>query len=150
MTIATSIESRLWPKVDRRGPDECWPWTAADNGAGYGVIGHEGRIVYAHRFAYGSLVGPIPAGTELDHLCRNRGCVNPAHLEPVTHRENVARGQAPAARIARTGSCASGHPRTPENTWRRGGKTFCRPCHARWAREARIRRAAERMTDRGN
>lgn len=88
--------SRLWPKV--RKADGCWEWLATRTSNGYGQF-WAGRysatgqplLDSAHRVVYEALVGPIPAGLELDHLCRNAGCVNPAHLEPVTHAENVRR-----------------------------------------------------------
>lgn len=140
-----SFEARFWPKVDTDDPSGCWLWTAAQNGVGYGVIGRGGgENVYAHRAAYELLRGSIPDGLVLDHLCRRPLCVNPWHLEAVTQKVNVRRGYSPAARLIRAGRCSHGHPRTPENNWTRNGKTFCRPCHARWAREARRRRAIER------
>lgn len=85
---------RFWEKVDRRGPADCWLWTAtrtAKDGHGrfYPITG---KGVLAHRFAYELLVGPIPDGLVIDHLCRVRLCVNPAHLEPVTAEENTRRG----------------------------------------------------------
>src|SRR4051812_43428872 len=72
--------------------DGCWLWAGAKNDRGYPQVGHEGRTVYAHRLYYTLLVGAIPPGLDLDHLCRKRSCVNPQHLEPVTHAENVRRG----------------------------------------------------------
>ena len=83
----------FWQKVDRTGP--CWVWLANTNDKGYGTfwIGPPRRgHVKAHRFAYETEIGPVPAGFELDHLCRNRACVRPSHLEPVSHRENCVRG----------------------------------------------------------
>ena len=83
----------------------CWEWTRARNADGYGVFWSGDRVVVAHRFAYEAFVGEIPDGLELDHLCRNRGCVNPAHLEPVSHRLNVMRGHTIPARNAAKTRC---------------------------------------------
>lgn len=85
----TALE-RLWQRVEKG--EGCWIWPDATNDAGYGQVHHQGRVVYVHRLAYEQLVGPIPEGLVLDHLCRNTRCVNPAHLEPVTIGENVRRG----------------------------------------------------------
>lgn len=71
----------------------CWDWGRARDGAGYGAIWYEGRVQGAHRWVYEQLVGPIAKGLDLDHLCRNPRCVNPDHLEPVTHAENIRRGK---------------------------------------------------------
>ncbi len=87
--MATEAE-RFWAKVEKT--DGCWLWTGAENGRGYGTFWSEGMVVRAHRWAYGHLAGPIPDGLDLDHLCRVKSCVNPDHLEPVTHRVNVRRG----------------------------------------------------------
>ncbi len=98
-------QRRLWSKIDKNGPipehrpdlGACWVWTAATtNGYGYLQIGgRQGRRVQAYKLAYEWLVGPVPAGLQLDHLCRNRRCVNPSHLEPVTQLENLLRGNHP-------------------------------------------------------
>ena len=107
----------------------CWIWTAA-TAQGYGRINAGGRGVplQAHRVAYELLVGPIPEGLELDHLCRDRRCVNPQHLEPVTHRENLLRAPSSNGRKER---CKRGHEFDAENTIRRtraeGGRE-CRRC----------------------
>ena len=77
-------EERFWAKVDKT--DDCWLWTANRTNAGYGHFWLDRRMVLAHRFAYELLIGPIPDGLTLDHLCRVRACVNPAHLEAVTNR----------------------------------------------------------------
>lgn len=127
-----SIEDRFWPKVHVIGPTECWWWIGARNDQGYGRLGVGPRgagMVYAHRFAYELFVGPIPDGLEPDHLCRNPPCVNPSHLEPVTHAENIRRGL--AVRVA----CPHGHPYDEENTYRTpAGHRRCRTCERGRAR----------------
>ena len=94
----------------------CWLWSGAPNSCGYGQLQVSGRPWRAHRYIYEKLVGPIPSGLQLDHLCRVRLCVNPAHLEPVNNRENVLRGVGRTAENARKTHCARGHEYTPENT----------------------------------
>lgn len=91
-----SFEDRLWAKVDMT--DGCWLWTGTVNRQGYGrfCIGGRGNTRLAHRVTYELLVGPVPVGLELDHLCNVRGCVRPDHLEPVTHVENLRRRDARA------------------------------------------------------
>ena len=90
------LPPRFWSKV-RVLPNDCWEWTGTRNGVGYGRLGigsrtdSSARMVYAHRFAYEHLVGPIPSELESDHLCRNRACVNPLHIEPVTRSVNFLR-----------------------------------------------------------
>jgi len=122
------IPPRFWPRV-AKGPD-CWIWTGARRSpGGYGTIRGNGHQLLAHRVAYELAIGPIPEGKQLDHLCRNKGCVNPAHLEPVTNRENVLRGVGPSAVNARKTHCVNGHEFTPENTYReKGGGRACKAC----------------------
>lgn len=116
---------KFWANVDRSDPSVCWEWTGTRSAKGYGVFSG----VRAHRAAYELLVGPIPAGLTIDHLCRNRACINPAHLEPVTNRENILRGESPSAIHARASHCPKGHQYDGANTWtdRRGWRT-CREC----------------------
>ena len=122
---------RFWPKVDPDPNGGCWEWTASKL-RGYGQFGtyRDGRAQThrAHRFAYELLVGPIPDGLTLDHLCRNRGCVYPGHLEPATNAENVLRGEGPTAVHARKTHCIHGHEFTPENTYLWRGQRKCRAC----------------------
>lgn len=107
----------------------CWEWTGARNQYGYGVLRWDGKNWLAHRLMYVRLVGVVDKGFELDHLCRNVGCCNPAHLEPVTHRVNILRGQAFSAINARKTHCPKGHRYAGANlVTRRGGSRRCRLC----------------------
>lgn len=107
----------------------CWLWTASCGRGGYGRFNYEGRAQSAHRCAYELLVGPIPDGLEIDHLCRVRNCVNPDHMEPVTHRVNVLRGMGSSAKRARQTHCKNGHPFDEKNTYMRpDGRRACRAC----------------------
>jgi hypothetical protein len=112
----------------------CWIWTASTNKAGYGLFWDGNRLLPAHRVAYQLYVGPIPAGLETDHRCRRHPCVNPAHLEPVTHRVNVLRGVCPSALNAVATHCIHGHAFDASNTrvyTRKDGgiDRQCRQCH---------------------
>ena len=123
-----SFEERFWAKVNKT--DTCWLWIGAKT-EGYGLLSVEGRNVLAYRLSYELVVGSIPAGLTLDHLCRVPACVNPAHLEPVTMRENILRGIGPAARRARQTHCIHGHPFDEANTRiRKNGTRQCRRCNA--------------------
>jgi hypothetical protein len=136
------IAERLAAKTDRTG--ECWLWLGAVGTSGYGVMGLERsqRVGYVHRIAYSVVNGAIPEGLHIDHLCRNRLCVRPDHLEAVTQQENNVR--AASVRWGTYTHCARGHEFTPENTAMRDGKyRRCRRCSAERShaqREARKQR----------
>lgn len=109
----------------------CWLWTAALGRDGYGRIGaggRRGKSLLAHRASYELFVAPIPAGLEIDHLCRNRACVNPDHLLATTRRDNLIRGDGAEIQLRRT-HCPKGHPYDEANTISRYGRRFCRTCH---------------------
>lgn len=134
---STSAEIRFWLKVDRT--DTCWLWTASVTAAGYAQLSINNRPHLGHRLAYEWLVGPIPPGTELDHLCRTPACVRPEHLEPVPHVVNVLRGQSPMAINARKTHCVHGHEFTPANTYIHPtrGKRHCLACQRLHGRKKR-------------
>lgn len=126
-------EVRFWAKVrfgdhpkGLRG--SCWEWIGALSDEGYGRFQLYGSTVYAHRFAYENIVGPVPSGLQLDHLCRTRHCVNPWHLDPVTGRENYRRSL--IGNAAKT-HCPQGHEYDLLNTYfSKEGRRGCRICRA--------------------
>lgn len=130
---------RFWPKVEKT--PTCWVWTAGKRHGGYGQFNvGDGRNVRAHVFAYELLVGPVPEGLELDHLCRNPACVNPDHLEPVPHRVNILRGCGPVPENSLKTRCVNGHAYTPQNTYiRPDGYRDCRACKRKRERERQRR-----------
>lgn len=145
------------PRILRRliaGPNGCCLWTGATNPKGYGSIKVRQKVLVTHRVVFEHFNGPIPAGLEVDHLCRVRRCCNPHHLQAVTHEENVRRSLGLAALNAQKTHCDYGHEFTPENTavykGRKGAQIRrCRTCARGWnadyrARQAKIARSATR------
>jgi hypothetical protein len=136
------LPPRFWNKVERQG--DCWVWIASNNGKGYGQLcrARTRKMDYAHRLAYEALIGPIPDGLTIDHLCRNRACVNPAHMEPVTHKVNLLRGVGACAQNAHKTECVHGHPLDGGNLYvHANGWRECRVCRRRSQAECRKRGA---------
>src|SRR5437667_14972 len=106
---------------------KCWVWKGGHQGDGYGTVGIKHRSFLAHRVSYTVLIGVIPEGLIMDHLCRNHGCVNPWHVEPVRHQDNSLRGNTGKHHLAKT-HCPHGHEYTPENTYTSAGYRECRTC----------------------
>jgi hypothetical protein len=149
------VEERFWAKVQKT--ETCWLWTGAISKYGYGrwsirIQKNKNKHYQAHRFAYELLVGPIPEGLPLDHVkangCTSRACVKaigdeygPAHLEPVTMRENILRGTGRSAQQAKQTHCVNGHPFDEANTHYRpgNGARRCRVCN----RDRQRRRQAQ-------
>lgn len=118
----SEVRDRFWAKVSPTG--FCWYWTGWRKSSGYGGFSAIGRNLPAHRLSYALLVGSPDPRLDLDHLCRNRACVNPDHLEPVTRKVNLSRGTGNGTRT----ECPQGHPYVPENIYWDAGARKCRVC----------------------
>lgn len=126
------LAERLWSKVERS--DGCWLFTGVKWPNGYGQIRDKNRYRVASRVAYELTYGSLPPKMQVDHLCRNRACCRPDHLEAVTNRTNVLRGVGITATAARRTSCSRGHPYAPENVrFDRKGKRVCLMCRRIYA-----------------
>lgn len=121
---AANAWERIEPRLEKSG--ECWLWTRRTNRDGYGQIWCGGATRFAHRVAFVHFNGDTPL--ELDHLCRNPKCCNPTHLDPVTPRENKARGTGPSSWALRDGTCKAGHPYTEGSYYVWRGERKCREC----------------------
>lgn len=146
ITLTAQQQARFWAKVQKT--ESCWLWMACRGGSngGYGKLAVNHKPFYAHRVAYEIAIGPIPDGLQLDHLCRNPICVNPAHLEPVTSRVNLLRGNTLTAKQAAQTHCKRGHLLEGENlkiAHLKKGKRECRICaymrHEKWRVRRRLR-----------
>jgi hypothetical protein len=131
------VLTRFWSKVKTGNLEDCWEWIPKIKPGGYGHICFDGHRVGAHRFAYELLHGPIPEGLTIDHLCRNRICVNPAHMELVPNRINVLRGVGITAQEAKKTHCPQGHVYDLFNTYySKDGERHCRECDRERHRES--------------
>lgn len=144
--VRPTMEDRFWSKVDKT--ETCWLWTACKTRKGYGMFRLGGTDVPAHRFAYELLVGPIPKGLQLDHLCMSKACVRPDHLEPVTAQENTRRalaalGTGHLMKQTLKTHCPQGHPYDESNTYVNAkGHRQCRECWKRWRKPSVKQEAA--------
>ena len=133
--MSEALGPRFWSKVDINGPNGCWVWLGYVEKSGYGKFRFNGETQRCHRVTYECFVGKIPKGKQIDHLCRNRACCNPEHLEAVTPKINNFRGLNQSLKL----TCVNGHPWLPENIYTAATKTGvrknCRICIL--ARQAR-------------
>lgn len=151
-----AVKGRSWKRLEGQTVEEklllnsridgqCWRWTRSHNPKGYGKLRVDRKVRHVHRFAYEIWVGPIPTWLEIDHRCRVRDCINPSHLEAVTHAENLRRGDTIPAINSRKTHCLRGHEFTPANImWQTQNGRKGRHCR-RCANDLRnARRAAKR------
>jgi len=146
-----SLPSRIREKIKVNPSTECWEWTAGDNGSGYGLVQWNGKQNLAHRVVYALINGEIPYGKTLDHLCRNRSCANPEHLEPVSHKENLRRGETgkkTGRKQKEKTHCPQGHPYDKHNThYRSSGERVCMSCNRDRQRRRRAKIRSTQQAD---
>ena len=130
MRVIQKLPERFMARVEKDASTGCWFWLGQLMPNGYGTFGIFRRNFYAHRVAYALWRGPIPSAHDVDHLCRVRRCVNPNHLEAVTRRENLYRGNGPLVMKRLRTHCIHGHPFDAVNTYIYRGMRHCRACGA--------------------
>jgi hypothetical protein len=147
-----SVALRFWENVLKvEGEGACWPWQGSLNAGGYGRLKVGGKYQLAHRISYEYETGPIPEALTIDHLCRNRSCVRPCHLEVVTSAENVLRGEGPTAQNSKKDRCVNGHPLCGDNlyvhTYRGVTSRHCCTCRKNAVEKLRLKN--ESASDKG-
>lgn len=144
-----NVEERFWQKVDKGGDNGCWNWTGAITSSGYGNFAINRVATVAHRLSYKWIIGEVDGGLDLDHLCRNRRCVNPAHLEPVSRSINLLRGDTIPAEHAKKTHCPQGHEYTQENTYvyAKTNSRYCRICRAKYSNRTYHKKIKEAVND---
>lgn len=148
-----TVKERLLSKVQVNPETGCWEWTARLFQGGYAQFKDSSdKNRGGHVVSYEIHIGPVPEGLVLDHLCRNRKCINPAHLEPVSQQINTLRGEGPAAKNAVKTHCLKGHPLDGSNLFISQGKRQCRECHlergrAHYANNLESQRERSRITN---
>lgn len=147
--LADIDEAKFWDRVSKCAEAECWEWVGSCRESGYGRLKVKGSWRAAHRVSYVLAHGDIPEGKVLDHLCRNRKCVNPAHLEAVDDKTNVLRGIGPSAVMAQRTHCDHGHPLDGDNLIIKKHRRVCRTCKKRWERNGRAKDRAIRLLKTG-
>jgi HNH endonuclease len=132
-----SLREKFFDKVQKT--DNCWNWIGPiQNGYGrFRISQRPTKMKSAHRFSYEAHIGPIPSGLTIDHLCRNRSCVNPSHMEVVSIKENVLRGESISAINSRKLKCIKGHAFSKENTSICMGRRVCKSCRRIYMRNRR-------------
>lgn len=146
MDVTEHAKRRFLRKVIKPLSDNwCWEWNGAVEKNGYTRAYDGKKMNWGHRVAYMLFVGPIPVGKEIDHLCRNPGCVNPEHLEAVSHRENMRRSPLGYAGVQRRKThCPQGHPYSGDNLVVWNGMRYCRTCQRRYKQAYKLRKKHEK------
>lgn len=133
---------RFFSKIEQN-ENGCWVWQGATGGSGkhrYGTLSNNGKLTLAHRLSYEHFIGPIPEGLNIDHLCQNKLCVNPGHLEPVTQHTNLHRSPNTLnAQNAALTHCKSGHLLSGDNVRFYRSQRVCRACKKEWVQQKRAR-----------
>lgn len=136
------FEEKFWPKVEVDPNSGCWLWTGALFPGGYAALGGKGTTTNAHRLAYEHFVGPVPSDMDVDHKCRVRCCVNPAHMVVATRKENIRRAIEAGAHVGAATHCPRGHAYEGENVHWVEGRRYCQTCRETYYRRNERRAGA--------